>query len=134
MIAGINEILDENAALTTLLGSDKIYPVAIPEGVDLPFLATSVARKRGDEIKGNASGFHYCLVNVNVHAANYDDLESIEEAVVDALDSQSFTTSAGPYTFTQVHFENSFDRPDMFANTPTQQYVRTVQFNVIVKR
>lgn len=133
MISGINEILSEASALTTLLGSNKIYPVAVPEGTDLPYLAVSLARINTDEIKGNASGFYYGLVNVNVHAEDYDQLEEVSEAVIDALDNISGTTDAG-YNFQNIFVTNAFDRPDLFLNTPRQTYTRSVQFNAIVKR
>lgn len=132
MIAGINEILSENGPLTTLLGSDKIFPMVVDNGTALPYLATSLAGKRVDEIKGNASGFDYSVVNVNVHTDNYDDLETISAAVRTALDNISSVTDAG-YTFTAIVFFNEFDRPDLFtAEGPN--YARSVQFNAIVKR
>lgn len=132
MIAGINEILSENSALTTLIGSDKIFPMIVNEDTELPYLATSLARVGTDDIKGNAAGFDYGLVNVNVHASNYDDLETISTAVRTAMDNLSFTTDAG-YTFTRISFSTAFDRPDLFT-TDRPSYARSVQFNAIVKR
>lgn len=133
MISGINEILSENSALVTLIGADKIFPVAVPENTDLPYLAVSLARINVDEIKGNASGFYYGLVNVNVHAEDYDQLEEVSEAVIDALDNISGTTDTG-HNFNVINVSNAFDRPELFTNTPRQTYTRSVQFNAIVKR
>lgn len=132
MISGINEILSENSALTTLLGASKIYPMIVVESTELPYLAVSLAANRGDEIKGNASGYSYGLVNINVHAQDYDSLESVSAAVRTALDNISSVTDAG-YTFTQIVFVNEFDRPDLYT-TERPSYARTVQFNAIVKR
>lgn len=133
MISGINEILSENSALVTLIGEDKIFPVAVPENTDLPYLAVSLARINVDEIKGNASGFYYGLVNVNVHAEDYDQLEEVSEAVIDALDNVQSVTDTG-HTFANISVSNAFDRPELFTNTPRQTYTRSVQFNAIVKR
>lgn len=133
MISGINEILSENSALTTLIGADKIFPIAVPENTELPYLAVSLARINVDEIKGNASGFYYGLVNVNVHAEDYDQLEEVSEAVIDALDNINGTTDTG-HNFSQIIVSNAFDRPELFTNTPRQTYTRSVQFNAIVKR
>lgn len=132
MIAGINEILTEDAPLTTLLGSDKVYPMVIPEGTEPPFLATSLAKTDSDEIKTEVSGYRYRLVNINIHANDYDTLDDIEEALITALDNKSATTDAG-YTFTRIYLNNAFDRPDLFT-TERPLYARTVQFNAIVKR
>lgn len=132
MIAGINEILNENTALTTLLGSSKIYPMIVEENTAPPFLAVSLARTDSDEIKTEVSGFRHRLVNINIHANDYDTLDDIEEAIITALDGQSATTDAG-YTFTRIYLNNAFDRPDLFT-TERPLYARTVQFNAIVKR
>lgn len=133
MISGINEILTENSALTTLIGEDKVFPVAVTEGTELPYLAVSLARINVDEMKANASGFYYGLVNVNVHAEDYDQMEAVSEAVIDALDNINAVTDTG-HNFQHIYVTNAFDRPDLFTNTPRQTYTRSVQFNAIVKR
>lgn len=132
MIAGINEILNENTALINLIGEDKIFPLVVPQATALPFLSTSLARVSPTEAKNETSGLDFPVVNVNVHAENYDDLEEVSEAVRTALDNIQSVTDTG-YTFKKIWFSNSFDRPDLYtAERP--HYVRSVQFNVIQKR
>lgn len=138
MISGINEILSENAALTTLLGENKIYPVIVSESVNAPFLAVSLLRVEPTDTKGEDSGQDYPVININVHAENYDDLEEISESVREALDNITATTEAG-YVFTRIWYVNEFDRPDLYGIGVNglqgrQLYTRSIQFRATVKR
>lgn len=132
MIAGINEILTEDAPLIAIIGSSKIFPMIVPEGTEPPFLSTSLARTVSDEIKTEISGFRNRLVNINIHANDYDTLDDVEEALITALDNKQSVTDTG-HTFTRIYLNNAFDRPDLFT-TERPLYARTVQFNAIVKR
>lgn len=133
MIKGINEILKENTALTDLIGgADKIFPMVVSEGVEPPFIATSLARSGAENTKDATAGLDFPMVNINVHAQGYDQLETVCEAVRNALDNVRSTTDAG-YTFSRIWFANAFDRPDLFT-TERPLYARSVQFMAIIKR
>lgn len=132
MISGINEILNENAPLIAIIGEDKIFPMVVSEGVEPPFLATSLGSQGPTNAKNETSGLDFPQVNINVHCKDYDSLEEVSDAVREALDNINATTDAG-YTFPKIWFANQFDRPDLF--TPDRPlYARTIQFNVILKR
>ena len=131
MIAGINEILSENAPLVLLLGTGKIFPMIVDADVAAPYLATSLLRSSGTDVKVDTSGADFPVININVHTLNYDSLEEISEAVRTALDNITSVTDAG-YTFTRIWFLSAQDRPDLYVTNPT--YTRSIQFNVMVKR
>jgi hypothetical protein len=133
MIKGINEILKENTTLTTAIGgAEKIFPMVVSESVQPPFIASSLARSGAENTKDAVAGLDYPLVNINVHAQGYDELETVCEAVRNALDGIGGTTNAG-YTFSKIWFSNAFDRPDLF--TPERPlYARSIQFTAIIKR
>jgi hypothetical protein len=132
MIAGINEILSENSGVITALGSGKIYPLVVPAEVQPPFIATFLAKSGSQEVKEAVSGIDYRTVAINIHASDYDSLDSVESALISALDGINATTSTN-HTFLRIWFLNAFDRPDLFT-TERPLYARTVQFNCIVKR
>ncbi len=132
MISGINEILSENSALIALIGEDKIYPMVVPQGVEPPFLATSLARSGTFEVKGQTSDLDFPVLNVNVHADSYDSLESVASAVKTALNNINATTDAG-YVFSRIFFINEADRPDLYT-MDRPLYARSIQFSTIVKR
>ena len=133
MIAGINEILNDNGALTTALGGDgKIFPMVVDTGVQPPFVATYLAKSGSMEVKDAVSGIEYPTVGVNVHAKDYDELETVCDALREALNGITSTTETG-HTFIRIWLVNEFDRPDMYdVNRPT--YTRTLHFNCIIKR
>jgi hypothetical protein len=129
MIAGINEILSENAALITLIGENKIFPMVVPLDTEAPYLCSSLARSQSQNTKDATGAIDFPIVNINVHTDNYDDLEIISQAIRTALVNNSWVTDAG-YNFDKIWFFDAFDRPDLYKNdNPT--LTRSVQFQVI---
>lgn len=140
MIAGIIEILEENSELTTLIGEDRIFPMIVPEyeedgstKIVAPYLAVMLAAQATTLAKGEPTGPDFPLIQVNVHAPNYDDMEEISEAVRAALDNGGTWSTEAGYDFQQITFANAVDRPDLF-NQDRPSYPRSVQFNAILKR
>ena len=132
MIAGIIEILSENTPLVALLGTDKIFPLVVNENTAPPYLAVSLAATGANYSKQEVSSMDFPVVNINVHAKDYDSLEQVSEAVRVALDEQQSLTDAG-YEFDRIYFINAFDRADLYT-VERPLYARSVQFNVIVRR
>lgn len=132
MIAGINEILNENPALTALIGANKIYPMVVSIDVQPPYIATSLSSVGPTNVKGEVSDMDYPLINVNLHTDNYDDLETISEAIRQALDNIFANTDAG-YNFAKIWFANAFDRPDLYT-VDRPLYARSIQFFAQLKR
>lgn len=138
MIAGINEILNEDAGVIALVGQNaaasktKVYPVVAPSGESLPYLTTSLVSTGPNLHKGSGSTLDAPSFAVNVHANSYDGLTGISEAVRAALDQKASVTEAG-YEFVRIWYANEYDRPEMFT-TDHPVYVRTIIFNAQLRR
>jgi hypothetical protein len=137
MIAGINEILNENAGVIAVVGRNaldtkvKVYPIAAPSSESLPYLTTSLAGNTPTLYKGLPSSLDAPTFAVNVHATSYDEVTTIAEAVRGALDEKTSVTEAG-YSFDRIWYTNEYDRPEMF--TPDHPvYVRTLIFNAQIR-
>jgi hypothetical protein len=137
VISGIVTILTANTDLITLIGEDKIYPLVVPEkdeddnDISAPYLAVMLAAQGSNQTKNTVSGVDFPLVQVNVHASSYDELEEVSEAVRAALEGVSGTYAG--YSFSKIWFLNALDRPDLYQKD-RPSYPRSVQFNCIVKR
>ena len=131
MISGIKTILAANSALTTALGANKIYPVVVPADVDPPFLALSMASDQSDPVKNTADRTGYPVVNINVHADDYDEIESLTTLIKTALNG--ITGLNAGTTFQRIWCSNAFDRPDLYT-TDRPLYARSIQFSTIIKR
>jgi hypothetical protein len=137
MIAGINEILNENEGVIAAVGLNaadtkvKVYPIVAPPGESLPYLTTSLAGNAPTLYKGLPSSLDAPTFAVNVHAGSYDEVTTIGEAVREALDEKTSVTEAG-YAFDRIWYTNEYDRPEMFT-TDHPVYVRTLIFNAQIR-
>ena len=131
MISGAIAILNANSALTTALGSSKIYPVAVPSDVATPYLAVGLMSDGTGEIKNTTDRIGYPSFYVNVHANDYDEIESLSLLVKAALNGQT-GVSAGT-TFQKIWCVNAQDRPDLY-KPEGNIYCRTIHFNTIIKK
>jgi hypothetical protein len=138
MIAGINEILVEDAQIQSLVGNNaagtkvKVYPVVAPAGEEPEYITTSLAGFNPTQTKTEANNLDYPSAAINVHAKSYDRAVEISERVKAIFDTNGFQTDAG-YEFLRTWIVNEFDRPEMFtADYPV--YVRTVQVGTQLRR
>lgn len=137
MIAGINEILIEDAQIQTLVGTNdlgkvKVYPVVAPAGVQPPYITTSLAGYSPTQTKTEANSLDYPSVAINAHAKSYDEVSEIANRVKEIFDTNGFETDAG-YNFIRTWIVNEFDRPEMFTSD-YPVYVRTVQVGTQLRR
>jgi hypothetical protein len=138
MIAGINEILVEDAGVQAVLGQNaaetkyKVYPIAAPSGEALPYITTSIVSSSPTLAKGEASSLDMNSFAVHVHASSYDGIQELDDAVREALDEKQSITDAG-FTFDRIIFANEYDRPELF-NPDNPKYIRTLIFNAQVRR
>lgn len=138
MISGVVEILLENASLISELGEDKIFPLIVPEEtesgekIEPPYLAVMMVERGTNSTKSTTSRVDFPIVQVNIYATSYDELETLEEAVREALEGFSGTTGTG-HNFHKINFLNSLDRPDLYQKD-RPSYPRSSQYNCIVKR
>ncbi len=135
MISGIRAFLVADSALTTALGhtgsTNKIQPLVIDAETQPPFLALSLNSDPSEPIKSVTDKTGFPVVNINVHADDYDEIESLTELIKAALNGKT-GTSAG-VNFSKVWCSNAFDRPDLYT-VDRPLYARTIQFNTIIKR
>jgi hypothetical protein len=135
MISGIRAILVANSTVTTALGHagqvNKIFPVVVDEGVEAPYIALSLFSNTSEAIKNASDRTGYPVVNINVHADDYDEIESLETILRNALNGQTGLHSGT--TFQKIWCSNSFDRPDLYS-PERPRYARSIQFSTIIKR
>jgi hypothetical protein len=132
MISGAIAILNANSALTTALGDDKIYPVVVPEGVAPPYLAVGLFSDASEPQKGDLK-IGFPQLYVNVHADDYDEIESLTTLIKAAFHDASLASAYAGTTFKQIWCSNAQDRPDLY-KPEGNIYCRTIQVNTIIKR
>lgn len=132
MISGVITRLRANSALTTALGgADKICPIVVPEGVAPPYLAVGLLTDPSEPSKASQK-VGYPTFYVNVHADDYDKIESLSPLVKSAAETTQETVQAGT-TFNTIYCYNAQDRPDLY-KPEGNIYARTIHFNTIIKR
>lgn len=132
MITGFITLLNANSALTTALGDDKIYPVVVPEGIHPPYLAVGLYSDASEAQKATQkTGLPAAYVNI--HADDYDEIESLTALVKDAAEDASLASAYAGTTFQKIYCVNAQDRPDLY-KPEGNIYCRTIQINTIIKR
>jgi hypothetical protein len=132
MVSGGISILNANVALTAALGANKIYPVVVPETIQPPYLAVGLLSDASEPLKQrDRTGFP--VLYVNIHANDYDEVESLTVLIKNALETASLTSAYAGTTFQSIWCSNAIDRPDLY-KPEGNIYARTVQFNTIIKR
>jgi hypothetical protein len=138
MIAGINEILVEDAGVQTAVGQNaasskyKVYPIVAPSGEALPYITTSRVSNAPNLNKDSVSSLDLQSFAVHVHSNSYDGIDDMAEAVRNALNNKRSTTEAG-YLFDRIWYSNEYDRPELY-NSNNPVFVRTIIFNAQVRR
>lgn len=109
MIAGIIEILTENAGIQALVGEKsgtpgeyKVYPVVAPQGQSAPYMTVNQTT-RAAMCKGSTESSY----NFDVWSAhkNYEESKAMGDAVISVLDGTESTTDAG-YNFSFINMTN----------------------------
>lgn len=134
MISGIIEILKENAAVQSQVGTDsnamvKVYPVRYPQGegknAQVPDKYYVVYKTPGQPVQGKfcTNSLQQASFNVHCCADEYPKTDSMAEAAIEALNNQQAVTDVG-YNFQSIFFTGDYDTFDENA----RRFVRVVSF------
>lgn len=115
MLKGVTYILETDSTFQSVVGQNKaltkykIYPVIAPQTEIIPY---SVVRITGKEMthKGRPTGYRNVFTvsfTVSSYHKNYDDLDTLDNAVVQAL--VPFRGSSNGVTFGYIEFVSSYD-------------------------
>lgn len=117
MVKGITYILNNDPAFQAKVGKNrrdtkyKVYPVACTSPEAWPYSVVIQTGKQPMECKGDVpSSFIYTYDVYSFHA-NYDDVEEINNAVIEAL-SQPNGGTYNNVTFQEIRFTNETEGYD----------------------
>lgn len=91
MLKAITYILENDATLQSLIGQNKaggkhkVYPVVVPETEKAPYVVCRIA---GRSREGKDCDSRY-QIEVISYATSYDGVTEINDAIIDALESQT---------------------------------------------
>jgi len=111
MIKAVTYILENNATVQGLVGlrassaSDyKVFPVVVPQSEKAPYIAV---RLSGKSSLGKGCGYNYTVEVASYHTS-YDDVTTLNAAVITALTGQARGTVNG-VAFGALNFSNESD-------------------------
>lgn len=132
MIEGITYILKNDSQVKVIVGKNKaddkfkVYPVVCPEPEQYKYIVVQETSYLPEDCKDGRPTTFNASFDVLCYVKNYDDLISIVDAVMGALDRVSGTHNG--VDFDEIRYVN---RQDRFSNDQ-QLYVKIVSFNAIV--
>lgn len=132
MIKGITYILNSDDGFKALVGTNKAltkykaYPVIVPQNEEAPY---SVCRMTSKSLKCKGLTDFDCSFEVSSYAANYDDVQLIDDAVLEAL--VPFRDTVNGVQFSDISFINTVDD---YTETYGGLYVKVSSFNCVVKK
>lgn len=133
MVKGITSILAANSTIRTLVGQNvaadryKVYPVICPMSETPPYLVVIQTGKTPIECKDAPTTYEYTY-DVYAVEKNYDDAETLSNAVEAALDRKTPGTYNG-VVFQEIRHTNTLDgnfNPDGGLFTKVISFIGTV--------
>lgn len=101
--------LAATSAVTDLIGT-RIHPIVLPQNATYPAVVYSITAERIDYTKGYAGNMDRVTVQFNIWGDDYDELESIHDAIEAALDYNEGT--AGGETMDSIRITSWHDGID----------------------
>lgn len=116
MVKGITHILTHDATVISLVGENKaadtikVYPVIATQDETLPLVTIWQTSRVPQFCKGQRSlTFNYSY-EIHVYAKDYDEVGSISEAIIDALEEQAISSPINGVVFSdRIRNTNSKD-------------------------
>lgn len=111
MVKVITYLIENDSTVQSLLGekshgeNHKVYPVFVPQGEKAPFI--TVRLNDSPRLGHNLSCGRDYVVMVSVWSNNYDDLDALCDAVIDAVDGRSGTINGEEVNM--ISYENQAD-------------------------
>ncbi len=113
------------ATLTTKLGSTAIYPIIIPQGVDLPAVTYQEISETPIHAMGADPDLMYPRFEISSWSSSYTQVKIIADAVKSVLQDFGSTKLGGVTAGVEVQrifFENETDFLDVDRETGTMTY------------
>jgi len=110
MIKAVTYILENNSTVQGIVGlrsagtDYKVFPVVVPQSEKAPYIAV---RLSGKTSLGKDCGYTYTVEVVSYHTS-YDDVTTLNAAVISALTGQAGATVNG-VAFGALNFSNESD-------------------------
>ena len=83
----IYNLLSSNSALTTLMGSNKIYPSFAPDKTEFPFIVYRTRSADPIVTKNGIADNVVFVCYINIYSKKYDTLREISEIVKDTINN-----------------------------------------------
>lgn len=116
MVKAITYILVNDATVSGLVGDNnaadtaKVYPVIATQTEKYPFIVVRQASRIPEFCKGQRSSTFNYGYQVIIVAKDYDELDALQDAVIDALENQSVSSAINGVTFSdKIRNTNSED-------------------------
>lgn len=93
MVKGITYIINADSTCSALIGNNlsgnkrKVYPVTVPDKEEPPFVTVWQTSRIPDFCKGSRSTRFTYRYEVHVFALDYDVINNISTAIIDALEN-----------------------------------------------
>lgn len=105
MVKGITYILTHDATVMSLVGENnaadttKVYPVIATQDEALPLVTVWQTSRVPQSCKGQRSSTFNYSYEIHVYAKDYDEVGSISEAIIDALEEQAISSPINGVVF-----------------------------------
>ena len=116
MVKAITYILKEDATVGTLVGANaasdtkKVYPVIATQAESYPLITVRQASRIPEQCRGQRSTTFNYGYEVSLYCKDYDEMDSLEAAIVDAIENVSISAPINGVTFTdRIRNTNSVD-------------------------
>lgn len=116
MVKGITYILVNDSTVASLVGENgendtaKVYPVIATQTERYPFIVVRQTARTPEFCRGQRPTTFNYRYEVTIVAKDYDELDALQDAVIDAIENKAISTAINGVTFTdRIRNTNSFD-------------------------
>lgn len=116
MVKAITYILVNDSTVASLVGDNgaantaKVYPVIATQSEKYPFVVVSQAARTPEFCRGQRPTTFNYRYEVAIVARDYDDIDALQDAVIDAIENKAINAAINGVTFTdRIRNTNSFD-------------------------
>lgn len=132
MIKGVTAILNADDTFKTLVGMNKAltkykaYPLIAPQPEEAPY---SICKMTSKSLKCKGLTTFDCGFDVISYAINYDDVQLIDDAVLEAL--VPYRSTINGIAFSDIQFINTSDE---YVETYGGLYAKISSFTCVIKK
>jgi hypothetical protein len=116
MVKAITYILANDATVVSLVGENgaentaKVYPVIATQSEKYPFIVVRQAARQPEYCRGQRPTTFNYKYDVAIIAKDYDELDALQVAVIDAIENKSISAAINGVRFTdRIRNTNAID-------------------------